>query len=768
MTTYTVSFTVRGLYGLKQSALGLTNSPEFAKGDMPKNIKDVNRCSSAGLFRLLAILLLCVPVILLSNTDSLVTLINNSHGSDRINARLDYADAIAKTEIVNAIQNAKLALDESLEINAPLLIAKAQFRVAQLFIGSNNNDSAEVYLKLALPIVRDHHEADLSSRIQVELGKIYQYRGDDLQAMELFNEAIEAAETIENYRLIGTSYSLIGNIYRVLGAYDEALESIIKAKSNYQLAEFEEGRAWISYSLGRLYRGLGIYEEAEASFNESLIMYNSLAEVGGDSTGIALCLDQLGLLYIAKKMPHMAIPFFRRSLDIYTGNNSFYGISNAWKNLGKAEFAQGNYSEARSLLNNSLNYKYRDKDALGIPGIYDFLGLVLIAEDHWQAGLDTLAIGLSMAKANNQHQVLYDIYGHLAEAYEDKDYFLQAIKYYKLQFSLQGFIGPNAVRFKFPELRGIYEMEQSRKKIKNLQQNNRIIELQLTQQRLIKWGLITGGIILAIFLGFLYKQYHRIRVTNIENENLVVKLQEEIVQREQVGKALAESNSLRELLLDIITHDLKNPAGVIYGLSEMARTELPDNELIGNIFLSSERLLAVLADTTILSQATFGEDIPKQEIVLSQIMQEVVEDFSSALATAEIKVEMDIPKNIVINANPLVGEVFKNYVSNAIKYAAEGNRILIEAKLIDEMVTVSVKDFGETLAIENRQNIFERQTQLPGAKKSGRGLGLAIVKRIATAHNGEVWVEPNIPAGNSFCLRIPLNTTSILSNTRNT
>jgi len=39
--------------------------------------------------------------------------------------------------------------------------------------------------------------------------------------------------------------------------------------------------------------------------------------------------------------------------------------------------------------------------------------------------------------------------------------------------------------------------------------------------------------------------------------------------------------------------------------------------------------------------------------------------------------------------------------------------------------------------------------------KQGRGLGLSIVKRIALAHHGKVWVEPNTPHGNTFCVCIP-------------
>ncbi|MBC8193304.1 MAG: ATP-binding protein [FCB group bacterium] len=110
---------------------------------------------------------------------------------------------------------------------------------------------------------------------------------------------------------------------------------------------------------------------------------------------------------------------------------------------------------------------------------------------------------------------------------------------------------------------------------------------------------------------------------------------------------------------------------------------------------------------------------------------------------------------LIIKANPLIAEVFKNYISNAIKYARDGKRIVIESVIENQAVIVRVKDFGKTIAKADREQVFQRQVQLENGKERGRGLGLAIVKRIAAAHDGEVWVEPNTPKGNSFCLRIP-------------
>jgi len=79
----------------------------------------------------------------------------------------------------------------------------------------------------------------------------------------------------------------------------------------------------------------------------------------------------------------------------------------------------------------------------------------------------------------------------------------------------------------------------------------------------------------------------------------------------------------------------------------------------------------------------------------------------------------------------------------------------VEAQRQDDNIIVAVKDFGTPIARDDYRRIFERRTQLGEGRKRGRGLGLAIAQRIARAHEGEVWVEPNNPTGNVFYLKLP-------------
>ena len=81
--------------------------------------------------------------------------------------------------------------------------------------------------------------------------------------------------------------------------------------------------------------------------------------------------------------------------------------------------------------------------------------------------------------------------------------------------------------------------------------------------------------------------------------------------------------------------------------------------------------------------------------------------------------------------------------------------LIIEALKTNNNIIIKVKDFGNTIPKGKREIIFERSVRLTKSNQHSSGLGLAIVKRIATAHDGEVWVEPNHPTGNSFCLKLP-------------
>ena len=114
---------------------------------------------------------------------------------------------------------------------------------------------------------------------------------------------------------------------------------------------------------------------------------------------------------------------------------------------------------------------------------------------------------------------------------------------------------------------------------------------------------------------------------------------------------------------------------------------------------------------------------------------------------------VDLPDSLIVQANPIISEIPKNYISNAIKYSSASGSINVTLQKTDEKVILRVEDSGEPIPVELREAVFERNVQLAEGKKRGRGLGLAIVKRIATAHEAIVGIEDSPQGGNSFFLK---------------
>ncbi|MFC1581466.1 PAS domain S-box protein [Candidatus Neomarinimicrobiota bacterium] len=224
----------------------------------------------------------------------------------------------------------------------------------------------------------------------------------------------------------------------------------------------------------------------------------------------------------------------------------------------------------------------------------------------------------------------------------------------------------------------------------------------------------------------------------------------------RLSKELADSNSMKEILLDVISHDLKNPAGTLLGFSEILQEQNPENEIFFAMKQSSSDLLKVIDNANVLSKAAIGESIALEDLNLSQVLNGVIKGFEIRLKDSEIDLINEIDESLQIKANRIIDQIFINYISNAIQYAQHGKRIIIiRAKEESNFVSVEVIDFGDSIPKEKRKLIFERNVQLMNGKRKGRGLGLSIVKRIAQAHNAEIGVKPNKPTGNIFYIKIP-------------
>jgi signal transduction histidine kinase len=139
----------------------------------------------------------------------------------------------------------------------------------------------------------------------------------------------------------------------------------------------------------------------------------------------------------------------------------------------------------------------------------------------------------------------------------------------------------------------------------------------------------------------------------------------------------------------------------------------------------------------------------------------VVEQYAGRAAEKEIDLSAKVAEGLPpIIANELrITQAIRNLVSNAVKYTPEGGRVLVEAKLGEGTIRMSVTDNGPGISAEDQSRLFKEFSRVGSQETrgmAGTGLGLAIVRSVVESIKGRVWVESELGEGSTFVIELPL------------
>jgi signal transduction histidine kinase len=211
-----------------------------------------------------------------------------------------------------------------------------------------------------------------------------------------------------------------------------------------------------------------------------------------------------------------------------------------------------------------------------------------------------------------------------------------------------------------------------------------------------------------------------------------------------------------------ISHDLQEPVRTIAVYSQWLQRDISDKLTAEErqrleFATSASRHLAELLDgLQTYTHASNGAPPPKV-IDLRQALQTALASCSALLEENKAEVVADMPA-IDVSANLLqMSQVFQNLISNAVKYRREGERPRIEISTVsgNSELIVAVRDNGQGIPPQFREQVFELFKRLHGKNVSGAGIGLATTKRIIERHGGRIWVENSDGCGTTMCFSLP-------------
>jgi len=254
----------------------------------------------------------------------------------------------------------------------------------------------------------------------------------------------------------------------------------------------------------------------------------------------------------------------------------------------------------------------------------------------------------------------------------------------------------------------------------------------------------------------------------VENrENFFIKEVIEVKQGEGNNKVIVLRNitSFKELdtaktnFIATISHELKTPlAASDFSLKLLSDERIgalseEQKELIQNLKQDNQRVLKILSELLNMSQIEAGRiQLDVQSVNPYLIVDNAIETVASSAREKNIEIIKTMNDGLpLIHADAEKSTwVLNNFLTNAIKYSADGSVINISLHVDGGDLVFSVEDHGPGIAPEYLSRLFERYFQVPGAKAKGTGLGLAISKDFIEAQKGKIWVKSEIGRGSIF------------------
>lgn len=313
---------------------------------------------------------------------------------------------------------------------------------------------------------------------------------------------------------------------------------------------------------------------------------------------------------------------------------------------------------------------------------------------------------------------------------------------------------------------------------------NNAVKDKISRQIILKFAILLAAtyIILIAFIYYILKTalqpLERInrRVSKI-NPRKNEKLDEDVVPYE-VKPVVEQINSLIEKFHQILerekrfsgdaAHELKTPVAGIKTLVEIALESDDIDEIKQKLerVKSSANRYSHIIDQLL----TFNRIQPNEQIVFAKklMINKVLETFIADNAIKAIEKDIEISffpceqKLWCYSNDYLLGILFKNLISNAIKYTQNGGHVEVYSYQENEEIVVEIKDNGIGVPPENIDRIFDRFYRETGTGEEGSGLGLAIVTEIVRLHNGKIFAKNNPDKGITVTVRIPIEHNNIV------
>ncbi|WP_306620539.1 tetratricopeptide repeat-containing sensor histidine kinase [Chryseobacterium ginsenosidimutans] len=554
------------------------------------------------------------------------------------------------------------------------------------FMYDNGTKNLEIKIKLkekALSLFKSSGTTLKQASVLKDLGEIYGIKGDPDKSIELLKQSLAVYNSLKFKELQGV-YNLLIQAEVQKANYEEALKYCILAeKTAINVHDNSLQLSSIYSNTGMVYYYLRQNDDAMKYWEKAL----TIAKKNNDNGYVRTVANNMSTMLIRQRKFEEAIKMIKEYKTRYpiadqefemTENYILFSTYTILKQLKNAEIyykklvsyygenAEKNNKQI-ALLRGFVFYRYQTKD--------------------YAAFYKSAALFDSVAKKSGNDMLRSENYLIWFKADSTQGKYLDAIEHYQLYKKLSDSVFNGEKSKQINSLKIQFETDQKDKNIQLLTQKGKLLEIQVTNDTVIKYVFIGSILVLILFAALLY---NRSRLKSNANKKLELKRKQIDEQNEQLKKLLSE----KEWLLKEIHHRVKNNLQIVISLLNTQSAYLDNEDALMAIQNSQHRMHAM----SLIHQKLYQSD-NLSTIDMSWYIYELIGYIKECYSSEKsIRFVLDTEKVFldVAQAVPM-GLIVNEAVNNIVKYAfpdEEKGEVMVSFKNTE-------KDFYELIISDN-------------------------------------------------------------------
>lgn len=226
-------------------------------------------------------------------------------------------------------------------------------------------------------------------------------------------------------------------------------------------------------------------------------------------------------------------------------------------------------------------------------------------------------------------------------------------------------------------------------------------------------------------------------------------------------------DKMKSEFISIASHQLRTPLSAIHVYAQMlmdgynGKLNEQQEESVKIILDSTHRMNKLISALLDISKLESGRiNVKYSSVDVSGVLEKILDDLKHDAKAKNQKITYEkTGKDFTLDSDPLlVGEIYSNLISNAIKYTPRGGNIEVSIRENRDKYVFCVKDNGYGIPTEFNNKIFTKFSRADNVQEidtNGSGLGLYMANEIAHILNGRLWFKSKQNVGTNFYFAIP-------------